>query len=53
MTINSDDYDEKYIKTKFSSVDNVPLKKTVELHNMTINFRSVFIKATNTIHNAF
>ena len=53
MTINSGDYGEKYIKTKFSSVDNVPLKKTVELHNMTITFRSVLIKATNTISNAF
>ena len=38
------DYDEKYMKIKFSSDDNWPLNKLLKLHNMTIAIRSVFQK---------
>ena len=38
---NSDNYDEKYIKLKLSSDDNLPLKK-LEIHNMVITVRAVF-----------
>ena len=39
---NSDNYDEKYIKSKFNSDDNLPLKKTLELYNMIIILKYVF-----------
>ena len=39
---NSDNYDEKYMKIKFNSEDDLPLKKTIELYNMVIVVRSVF-----------
>ena len=38
----SDNYDEKYKKIKFSSDDNLPLRKTIELRNMVIIVRSLF-----------
>ena len=31
ITNNSDDYDEKYIKIKFNSDDDLPLKKMLKL----------------------
>ena len=39
---NSDNYDEEYMKIKFNSDDGLPLKKTLELHNMIIVVRAVF-----------
>ena len=42
MTKNSDDYDEKYMKTKFDSDDELPLNKTVEIPSMIIVVRAVF-----------
>ena len=36
ITNNSDNYDDKYIKINFNSDDDLPLKKTLELYNMTI-----------------
>ena len=42
VTINSDNYDKKYMKIKFNSDDDLPLKKMVELQNMVIVVRSVF-----------
>ena len=50
---NSDDYhyDEKYIKIKSDSNDELPLNKTIELVTITIEVRAVFLKITNTIHN--
>ena len=36
--------DEKYIKIKFVSDDDLPLKKTLELHNMVMFVRSVFLE---------
>ena len=41
-TDNSDDYDEKYIKTKFNFDDDLPVNKTLELCNIIIVIRSVF-----------
>ena len=41
-SINTDDYNKKYMEIKFSSDDNLPLKKTLELYNMIIAVRSVF-----------
>ena len=42
--ISSDqcDYEKDYIKIKFNSDDNLPLKKPLTFHNMTITIRSVF-----------
>ena len=42
ITDNSDNYDEKYMKIRFNSDDDLPLKKTLKLYNMTILVRSVF-----------
>ena len=42
MTKNSDDYDEKYMKIKFDSDDELPLNKTVEIPSMIIVVRAVF-----------
>ena len=36
------DYEKDYMKIKFNSDDNLPLKKPLKLHNMTITIRSVF-----------
>ena len=36
------EYDKDFMKTKFSSDDNLPLNKTLKLYNMTIIIRSVF-----------
>ena len=42
ITKNSDDYDEKYMKIKFTSDDKLPLNKTIEIPSMIIVFRAVF-----------
>ena len=42
MTKNSDDYDEKYMKIKFNSDDELPLNKTMEIPSMTIIVRPDF-----------
>ena len=42
VTKNSDDYDEKYIKIKFNSDDELPLNKTIEIPSMIIVVRAVF-----------
>ena len=34
ITRNSEDYDEKYMKIKFNSNDEVPLSKIVEIRNL-------------------
>ena len=41
-TNNSSNYDEKYMKFKFNSDDDSPLKKTLEHRNMIVVARSVF-----------
>ena len=44
ITKNSDNYDEKQIKIKFNSDDELPLNKTVEIPTMTIVIRVIFLK---------
>ena len=36
------DYEKDYMKIKFKSDDNLPLKKPLKFHNLTITTRSVF-----------
>ena len=50
---NSDDYDKKYMKIRFSSDEDLPLKKILELHDIIIVVRSVFddnMTAISSIH---
>ena len=42
ITKNSDDYDEKYMKIKFNSDEELPLNKTIEIPSMGIVVRAVF-----------
>ena len=44
ITNSSDDYDEKYLKIKYNSYDDLALKKTLELYNMVIVVRPAFHK---------
>ena len=53
ITKNSNDYDEKYIKIKFKSDEKLPLNKMIEIPNMIIIDRAVFMKTTNIIHKFF
>ena len=39
---NSDNFDEKDMKIKFNSDNDLPLKRTLEFHNIIIAVRSVF-----------
>ena len=42
VTTKPDDYDEKYIKIKFDSDDELPLNKTIEIPVMIIVVRAIF-----------
>ena len=42
ITKNSDDYDEKYMKIKFNSDDELLLNKTIETPSMIMVVRAVF-----------
>ena len=42
VTSGEHDHEKDYMKIKFNFEDNVPLKKTLKFHNMTIIIRSVF-----------
>ena len=44
ITKNSDNYDEKYMKIKFSSDDELPLNKIIEIPGMIIVVRAAFHK---------
>ena len=46
ITKNSDDYDydEKYMKIKLDSDDELPLNKTVEIPTITIVVRAIFLE---------
>ena len=46
VTKNSDDYDynEKYMKIKLNSDDELPLNKTVEIPTKTIVARAIFLE---------
>ena len=41
---NSDDYDEEYMKIKFSSDDESPLNKTIEIPSMIMVVRAIFLE---------
>ena len=53
ITKNLDDYDEKYMKIKFSSEDQLPINKAIEIPSMAIVVRAIFMKITNIIHKFF
>ena len=42
ITKNSDGYDEKYMKIKFDSNDDLALNKTIEIYNVKIVVRAIF-----------
>ena len=42
ITKSSDDYDEKYMKIKFNSDNELSLKKTIEVLTITIVVRAIF-----------
>ena len=42
ITKNSDDYDEKYMKIKFNSADELTLNKTIEIPTMAIVVGALF-----------
>ena len=42
ITKSSDDYDEKYMKIKFNSDNELSLKKTIEILTITIVVRAIF-----------
>ena len=42
ITKNSDDYDEKYIKIKINSDDELPRNKTVKVPSMMMVVKAVF-----------
>ena len=44
VTKYSDNYDEKYIKIKFDSDDELPLNITIEIHAITIVVRAIFLE---------
>ena len=46
---NSDDYDEKYKLINYNSDSELPLIKTIKIHNATIVVRAFFMKITNII----
>ena len=53
ITKNSDDYDEKYMKTKFNLDDELPLNKTIEFHSIIIVVRTVFYENDNHLPQIF
>ena len=53
ITKNSNDYDEKYMKMKFDSDDELPLNKTIDIPSMIIVVRAVINEITNIIHKFF
>ena len=44
ITKNLDDYNEKYMKIKFNSDDELPLNKTIEIPSITIVARVIFVE---------
>ena len=53
ITKKSESNGKKYMKIKFNSDDDLPLKKTLELYNLEIVVRSVFHKETNITNKFF
>ena len=42
ITKNSDNYDEKYMKIKFDSDDDLPINKMIEIYITKIDVRAIF-----------
>ena len=42
ITKNSNNYDEKYVKVKFNSDDDLPLNKMIEIYNVAIVATAIF-----------
>ena len=53
ITKKSDDYDEKYMKIKFNSDDELPLNKTMEIPTTTIVVRAIFLENNKYYPQAF
>ena len=50
VTINSDNYDEKYMKIKLNSDEHLPLSKMLKLYKIIIVLRSVTQKYVMASH---
>ena len=50
---NLDEYNEKHMKIKVDSDDDLSSNKTIEISIVTIVVRAVFHEITNIIHNFF
>ena len=50
VTINSDNYDEKYMKIKLNSDEPLPLSKILKLYKIIIVLRSVIQKYVMAAH---
>ena len=44
ITKNLDDYDEKYMKIKLNSDDELPINKSIEIATMAIVARAIFLQ---------
>ena len=44
ITKNSDEYDEKYMKIKFNSDEELPVNKTTKILSLIIPFRAVSLE---------
>ena len=47
ITNNSNDYDERYMKIKFNSDDELPLNKMIESPSITIVLRVIFLERSS------
>ena len=50
ITKNLHYYDKKYMKIKFDSDNDLPLNKSIEIYNVEIVVRAIFLKITSIIH---
>ena len=50
ITKNSDDYDEKYIRIKFDSDDELPLNQAKEIPTIIIVVRTIFLENNKCYH---
>ena len=53
ITKNWDNYDEKYMKIKFNSADELTLNKTIDITTMTIVVRAIFLDNNKYFQPAF
>ena len=53
ITKNSDDYDEKYMKIKINSDNELPVNKWTKIPNMIIFVRAIFLENSKILLTAF